>query len=138
MQEWAFVFDTRLTTSGIRYAKAQVNGVNGIILLPDDWNISYYSLINTNQPGASFSSNVITSLEWNSVEQEGAVFLPAAGYRQQNWIASVGSCCSYWSVSYKDHERAYYMVCEIGLLSPRNYRYRCEGCSVRLVKDCNP
>ncbi|MBP5175782.1 MAG: hypothetical protein ILP07_07725, partial [Treponema sp.] len=36
-EEWDYVFNTRSTSSGIRYAKAKVNNVNGVILLPDDW-----------------------------------------------------------------------------------------------------
>ena len=34
--EWQYLFNTRSTASGIRFAKAQVNNVNGVILLPDD------------------------------------------------------------------------------------------------------
>ena len=41
--EWYYVFNTRSTVSGIRYAKAQVNGVNGVMLFPDNWNSSYYN-----------------------------------------------------------------------------------------------
>ena len=59
--EWKYIFDTRSTPSGIRYAKANVNGVNGVILLPDDWSASYYSLSSTNQSSASFSSNMISN-----------------------------------------------------------------------------
>ena len=38
--EWTYLFDSRTTTSGVRYAKATVNGVSGVILLPDDWSTS--------------------------------------------------------------------------------------------------
>ena len=38
--EWSYLLMTRSTASGIRYAKAQVNGINGVILLPDNWNNS--------------------------------------------------------------------------------------------------
>ena len=38
--EWNYIFNTRTTTSGIRYAKARVNNVNGVVLLPDDWSAS--------------------------------------------------------------------------------------------------
>ena len=138
MQEWGYLFVTRPTTSGARYAKAQVSGVNGIILLPDDWSFSCYSLINTNQSGASFSSNLISDIEWHNIEDQGAVFLPAAGYRDEFSITSIGSSCMYWSASFKDSARAYFMLCDVSLLSPQNYCYRCDGCSVRLVKDYNP
>lgn len=84
--EWVYVFNTRSTASGIRYAMAQVNGVEGVILLPDDWSSSYYSLSSTNNSTASFSSNTISASQWNSLEQHGAVFLPAAGRRDGSSI----------------------------------------------------
>ena len=79
--EWKYVFLTRTTSSGKRYAKAQVAGVKGLIVLPDGWKTSYYSLSNTNTANAAFSSNTITAEQWQTLEQHGAVFLPAAGYR---------------------------------------------------------
>lgn len=69
--EWYYLFNTRPTSSGIRYAKAIVNNVKGVILLPDDWSVSYYNLNNTNTSGASFTSNTITSAQWTSLEQFG-------------------------------------------------------------------
>lgn len=98
--EWSYVFYTRSTTSGIRYAKAQVNNVNGVILLPDNWSSSYYSLSSTNSGSASFSSNMISSSNWtNNLQSHGAVFLPAAGYRSGTSVNDVGSWGGYWSAS---------------------------------------
>ena len=131
--EWNYVFNTRSTTSGIRYAKAQVNGVNGVILLPDDWSASYYSLSNTNQSGASFASNVISSSQWNTLEQYGAVFLPAAGYRSGTSVYDVGSLGFYWSASYYDS----YYACNVYFFDTYLHTdvdsIRCYGRSVRLV-----
>ena len=42
--EWVYLFNTRTTLSGIRYAKSTVNNVNGVILFPDNWNASNYTL----------------------------------------------------------------------------------------------
>ncbi|MCR5660220.1 MAG: hypothetical protein K6G25_12960 [Bacteroidales bacterium] len=97
--EWGYVFNTRTTPSGIRYAKANVNNVNGVILLPDDWNSSYYSLNSPNTSSANFNSNTITSSQWTALEQHGAVFLPAIGYRRGTSILDVGSIGYYWSAS---------------------------------------
>ncbi|MBO7617140.1 MAG: hypothetical protein J6T22_08045, partial [Bacteroidales bacterium] len=98
--EWNYVFNTRATTSGIRYAKANVNNVNGVILLPDDWSTSTYSLNNTNSSSVSFSSNTLTASQWSTLEQAGAVFLPAAGIRGETYVNKVGSDGYYWSASY--------------------------------------
>lgn len=131
--EWHYMFNARNTTSGIRYAKAQVNNVNGVIILPDNWSSSYYTLYSTNSGDASFSSNVISSSIWvDSLEALGAVFLPAAGFRTTA-VTSIGTIGCYWSASYSNSTDAYF-------ISFRNYRldtnypgYRSMGRSVRLV-----
>jgi hypothetical protein len=132
--EWDYVFNGRTTSSGILYAKAQVNGVNGVILLPDDWSASYYSLSSTNAPGAGYTSNTITDTQWNTLEQHGAVFLPAAGYRDGTSVDFVGSVGNYWSASYYNSLSAH-NVTFYGSNLGTNYlsTSRCSGRSVRLV-----
>ena len=98
LDEWYYVFYSRNTLSNIRFAKAQVNGINGIILLPDNWNSSY-SISNYNMKEAAFESNIIVSSIWQTVfEAEGAVFLPTAGSRDGTTIQNlwVGK---YWTSS---------------------------------------
>ena len=132
--EWSYVFNTRSTTSGMRYAKATVNSINGVILLPDDWSSNYYTLNNTNQGGASFSSNVITAAQWNTLEQHGAVFLPAAGLRGGTSVYNVGSNGYYWSASYGNSDIAWFVYFSGSYLSTDgNYDGRYYGRSVRLV-----
>ncbi len=133
--EWTYVFNSRTTSSGIRYAKAKVNAVNGVILLPDDWSSVTYSLSNTNSPSADFSSNTISASQWNTLEQAGAVFLPAAGLRIGTSVSYVGSYCYYWSASYGNGSQAYgvYFYSISVSLGSNDYRY-C-GYSVRLVQD---
>ena len=133
--EWNYVFNTRTTTSGIRYAMANVNGVNGVILLPDDWSISTYSLSNTNNIGTiSFNSNTLTASQWNTLEQAGAVFLPTAGYRNGKSVEDVGYVGEYWSASCDASFLAWsFVFLNGGLVSDPNYRYY--GRSVRLVRD---
>ena len=107
-EEWEYLFNARNTASGIRYAMATVNNVNGMIILPDDWDASYYMLSNTNTPGV-YSSNTISETEWVTLEQHGAVFLSAGGNRygiSLNWVGYEGY---YWSASYLDSNRAYGM-----------------------------
>ena len=131
--EWNYVFNTRTTASGIRYAKANVNNINGIILLPDDWNTDIYSLNNTNISSANFSSNTIFASQWTILESAGAVFLPAAGYRiGSSSVSNAGTFGSYWSAS--NHESS---ACDVTFngsnLNPTNYYGRYYGQSVRLV-----
>ena len=132
--EWVYVFNTRSTSSGIRYAKATVNGVNGVILLPDNWSSSNYSLSNTNKYDAGFSSNRISQSDWtNKFEANGAVFLPAAGWRDGTNVDYVGSYGTYWSASYKGSDYAYYVGFSDGSLLDGFWDYRRHGHSVRPV-----
>ena len=134
--EWNYVFNTRTTTSGIRYAKANVNNVNGVILLPDDWSTNTYSLNSTNSSGASFSSNTLTASQWSTLEQAGAVFLPAAGYRYGTSVYDVDSYGNYWSALYDDSDGAYGVYFNVSILITNGncYFYRYGGRSVRLVR----
>ena len=132
--EWQYMIDTRTTTSGIRYAKATVNSVAGLILLPDDWNSSYYALSGTNNKTESYTSNEISLTDWtNSLEAHGAVFLPAAGLRDGTdiiWPAYVGH---YWSATPNDDD-AYYILIASTLINLSMLSDLSRGNSVRLVQ----
>ncbi len=133
--EWRYVFNTRSTSSGIRYAKARVCGVNGVMLLPDDWSSSYYSLSNTNTGNASYDSNTISASQWNKLEQHGAVFLPAAGVRSGTNVFNVGAYGFYWSATYNNNDYSYSVYFYDSYLNAANGRDRRYGQSVRLVCD---
>ena len=130
-QEGSYVFFTRSTASGIRFAKGKVNGVNGIILLPDNWDASIYTLSNTNYSGYSGFSNVITADDWtNILEANGAVFLPFAGRRVEASVQSGEG--KYWSASSCGGSERYGW--ELGSsIATESGLYYCSGCSVRLV-----
>lgn len=134
--EWYYVFNRRSTNSGIRFARAKVNNINGVILLPDDWSVNYCMLNSTNQSSASFNSNIITASQWNTLEQHGAVFLPPAGNRSGTMVSGVGSGGIYWSVSsiiiYSNRACGVHFN-SMGLEIGGNYS-RCAGVSVRLVR----
>ena len=136
--EWDYVFNTRSTTSGVRYAKATVNGVEGVILLPDDWNTSYKNLAETNAADVNFSANNISRDDWtSSLEAHGAVFLPAAGYRSSGDVLDKGTKGFYWSSSSvsDDNTKAYCLKFGTDNLQAQSSDNRVNGYSVRLVKD---
>lgn len=108
VQEWDYVINSRITESGIRYVKAEVNEEKGLLLLPDAWNVSLYNFNFENQSDASFTSNVISDYVWeNTLQSNGVVFLPMAGDRilniegngECNVTAYVGQYGLYWSAS---------------------------------------
>ena len=132
--EWNYVFNVRITATSIRYAKANVNNVNGVILLPDNWNNSTYSLSNTNSSNASFSSNILTDSQWTILESAGAVFLPAAGHRYGISVYFVGSHGNYWSASYCSRDGAYILEFDNSIRTDYS-AYRGCAFSVRLVRN---
>ena len=136
--EWNYVFNTRSTTSGVRYAKATVNGVAGVILLPDDWSTSFYTLKSTNTANAGFNANNIDASTWsNSLEAHGAVFLPAGGSRSFGNIYNQNTYGFYWSSSpdSKDGNNASLLIFYAGDLQAQYTENRGYGFSVRLVKN---
>lgn len=134
--EWSYVFFTRTTTSGIRYAKATVNGVSGVVLLPDNWTASIYALNNTNSVSANYTINTITAADWTNVlEVNGAVFLPAGGNRGGTSVYNVGSYGGYWSSSYAKSHEARGVYFNDGNIYTYDDGYRFFGHSVRLVRD---
>ncbi len=135
--EWRYLFNRR-TTSGILYAKANVNDVNGVILLPDDWSTDYYTLNSTNDPTANYSTNTITAGDWLFfLEANGAVFLPATGVRFVTEVSNVGNFGYYWSTTNYNTAGAYYLGFSSDKLDPQYTTNRFRGLSVRPVLDYN-
>ena len=135
--EWNYLLNSRTTTSGIRYAVGSVNGKNGLILLPDDWNAEYYALINTNQDNGHYDNNVISSEDWTEkLEAHGAVFLPAGGHRIGTDLFVVNVIGHYWCSSYyTDVPIGDVMRIDEGLILPNWTLHFNYGCSIRLVRD---
>lgn len=141
--EWTYLLYDRNTTSGIRFAKAQVNGVNGMILLSDNWNSTVYTVKDPNNGNAKYANNTISVDDWHNIfEANGAVFLPAAGYRYYgNELFNVNEKGRYWSstMSKKNYE-VYHLYFSNKKMSDilKHTDYPAEqsyGFSVRLVTD---
>ena len=135
--EWYYLTCKRNTASGIRWTGGTVNGVNGIILLPDDWADTIYALRNPN--GCDYSSNTITATDWvNILEANGAVFLPAAGHRTSIYVGGMGNGC-YWSGTATHNGNAFRVSFNnTSFISGGGYSInsdrRINGFSVRLVR----
>lgn len=139
--EYDYLLNWRNTPSGIRWALGTVNGVHGIIILPDDWVENIYLINNTNNNanGVSFDSNIISAEDWvNVLEANNAVFLPAAGQREWGTlINNINAGGHYWSSSSCDTICSYSLLLhDPGINWASNY-YRSAGYSVRLVQDYN-
>ncbi len=108
-----------------------MDNVNGVILLPDGWDANTYTLNSTNTADVGFNSNTITANDWQTLEDAGCVFLPAAGDREGTTVNGAGSYGLFWSASPKGDSNAYYVSFGVSLF--HDHWFRSLGCSVRLV-----
>ena len=93
IQEWGYLIKTRTNADNLK-GQATVAGVHGYVLLPDSWTLPA-GLSFTASPN-DWTTNVYTAEQWTQMEAAGAVFLPAAGYRDPD-IKGVGEKGWYWS-----------------------------------------
>ena len=129
-EEWNYVFNERSTSSGLRYAKATIDEVKGIILFPDDWNSAVLNPTNANSADANFETQ-LTVADWTSIyEPQGAVFLPAAGYRDGSVILGYGFYRSSSSGGQYDSRNVFF---DNWRCDPSDNNRRERGFSVRLV-----
>lgn len=134
-------------TSDAKYTHATINtnfsgGVNGIILFPDSVTIERgeaTSWGNINSHSSTWgASTKCTSVQWTALAAKGCVFLPAAGCRTQSNVTNVGSYGFYWSSTYIDGYKAYYIDFGPNYLTVQEQQhFLYYGQSVRLVKNAN-
>lgn len=77
-QEWNYIFYSRSNASS-KYGGGKVNGVGGIIILPDYWIMPSGCNFDAGMDG--WDDNVYTTQQWTRMEQAGAIFLPGTGVR---------------------------------------------------------
>ena len=90
--EWEYVLNGRDNASQLRF-RAQVNNVNGFVLLPDEWTYPEGIALNMEQA----NTPVFTLDDWAVMENAGAVFLPAAGRMKDKSVLSCDDHGNYWS-----------------------------------------
>ena len=89
-EEWDYLLFERETESGVSFAKAKVNNVDGLILVSDDLDGELFEFNDENDKGADFDANEITAEEWEDFEKMGMVFLPANGNDDIYWSSTHG------------------------------------------------
>ena len=136
--EWNYVVFNRPNASSLK-GVAQVNGVNGLIFLPDTWvcpdGITFKSGFHSTEGVDYYAAyQTFTADQWSKLEAAGAVFLPAAGVRLGSIGHNVQGHGYYWSATEFNSGRAHYLYfCSV---EARMYDLiRHYGRSVRLVKD---
>lgn len=141
--EWKYVKEHSVSGA------ATVNGVQGIILLPDEFtdpNVMGNTDSSTGAfaPGftSGYATNTYTLINWNTMQTAGAVFLPAAGRRyydsSQNKKQGDASSTGYYWSSKGATSTSTAWVLEFNSSSFNTVGYgRNSGLSVRLVTDVN-
>ena len=159
-EEWGYLIgpgnigttpsDQRANYQSLRgLCKITVSGTDypGMIILPDDM----YNNLPTEGDIASkwaacavaagslnYTKATFTEAEWTALQAAGAVFLPAAGYRNVTSVRDAGARGGYWSSSASSETSAFYLVFLEGYLGSENSSYRYGGLSVRLVSETAP
>lgn len=138
VEEFEYLIDGRPNAAQLK-GVAEVNGVNGLILLPDEWVCptgvafkSGFASSGDEQYFAKYQS--FTAAEWLKMERAGAAFLPAAGYRLGCDVLEYVSRGFYWTSTPYDSEHACLVDVNANMVG-YGYLGREFGGLVRLVKD---
>ncbi len=82
-EDWVYIYEGRPNAYSKR-SRATVNGVKGMILLPDKWTIPSGCSFSPN--ASYFTTNTYSVSQWKKMENAGAVFLPATGHRIETTV----------------------------------------------------
>lgn len=132
--EWYYLIKTRANAAS-KCGHATVNGVAGLVLLPDSWTLPSGCSF-TSGYGSGFTTNSYSLSHWTSMENDGAVFLPAAGYRVETSVILVGTDGLYWSSTLDTDYSSIVYVFDFGVSNLYLTRGAGDsGRSVRLAQD---
>jgi hypothetical protein len=146
-EEWSYLFTKR--SGDYIFAKCNLNyggtnSINGLIVFPDGYSAlpPGITLGNINEDDSEFDHNSLTSVQWEALQDQGCVFLPAAGFRKLDeedvvQVSYIGLSGNYWASSTTDFNGA--LIQDL-LLFGRGavasyYSYPTPGMSVRMVME---
>ena len=136
--EWDYLRYYRTNADSL-VGVAQVNGVNGLIFLPDNWTcpsgVTFKAGFQSNYGVDYYAAyQTFTADQWSKLEAAGAVFLPASGRRYGSNVNYVQYYGLYWSATENLSNYASHLDFRSGGAYV-NSDFRYLGFSVRLVKD---
>ena len=132
IKEWEYLLVSRPNYSEKR-GTATVNGVKGLILLPDDWTLPDSITFTGGLENNNFRNCKYTAEEWKKMEANGAVFLPLAGYRRG--ISIIRNNGQYFSASYSEYGIEHVKFSETIIKIVASFSSPENAISVRLVTD---
>jgi hypothetical protein len=140
ISEWTHLLNLRQFAGNLR-GHGTVNGVHGYILLPDDFQtpagLTFTWHGKDQEVGTNdWNDNVFDDFSWYRMERAGAIFLPAAGYRNGNLLdlSFFDAYGYYWINSQFSQSQGRYFFFERTTASPSAGYYNHYGRSVRLVR----
>ena len=137
--EWEYLLNTRPNASSLK-GVAQVNGVNGLVFLPDNWTcpagVTFTPGFHSEYSAGAYGQHQTFSAEqWSKLESAGAVFLPSVGDRYGFNVRYVQCDSYYWSATeYNENYIARCFYFESDKAKMERYS-RSSGYPVRLVKN---
>ncbi len=135
--EWNYILTQRPNADKLQ-GRATIVDTEGYVLLPDDWDLENYATLFT--PLAERDVNKYSTLEeWAVLEEKGAVFLPATGYRVGTKLYSGDAAYgTYWTgdltTDATEAQVVKFSSTEMELTTGKRH---C-GRAVRLVQDATP
>lgn len=129
VEEWKYLISSRVKHEYL-YGLAQVDGLNGLIIFPDNWTNPRGCPICFGHKDNGFANNTFSYASWKELEQEGAVFLPLAGQRNGTGIEMITRYGSYRT----NNPNAWIIILPDWGISHQN-RQAETGISVRLAKE---
>ena len=138
--EWIHLVRGRSGAADKR-ATGNVNGVGGLILLPDSWTLPAGCTFNPGSSTSNWTHNSYSLAQWAAMEDAGAVFLPAAGVRAASTVNNASIYGYYWSTTcWPETYNAFnvwffsFESAKSWWTAPENRSSRCNGFSVRPVQ----
>lgn len=133
-EEWDYLLNIRANATMLK-GIAQVVGVNGVVLLPDNWDASVVGVAFNPGFGLNdFTINTLDADQWLTMEKAGAVFLPATGMRLGTTLYFHNEYCQYWSATPFNANYAFYINASASEMYMTN-NGRSTAQAVRLVKN---
>ena len=148
--EWQYLLINRPNAINL-FALGKVEGICGLIILPDNWVLPSVCTLMTaadqgltlsymnNYSGSSqrYNQNVYDSYYWGKMEEAGAIFLPAAGYRngQTYNYRSAWQEGYYWMSDITENNKSR-LIFSHNSVNPASTASPENGYSVRLTAPC--
>lgn len=142
--EWAYIFFSRRDADGL-WSFGEINGVGGIVLLPDNWsdknnkmhflNWRDFKKLSSSEREKNEWANSYNKDTWAKMEALGAVFIPCCGYRNGTSVYAGGGAGNYFTCTPDEENTAYALGFNSGGFTIRPHK-RNSGHGVRLVREC--